>query len=85
MPERELVLIVAEGCEGCEAAKRSVGKGVRVLDVTRSDEAARIVRSLRLNRVPVLVELNRADGRVCLLEEGRLRCAPLSDGVRRVL
>jgi|YelNatPaOPRAMG01_1025707.scaffolds.fasta_scaffold475765_1 glutaredoxin len=45
--KRRLILIVAEGCPGCEQAKQAVENSwakIEVLDVTKSEEAAKICK-----------------------------------------
>ena len=77
---RELIVIVAEGCPGCnelaERLKRSK-INAKVLDVTKSLEAARIVRDLGIIRVPTIVSVERTERgtELCTFdEENRVKC-----------
>ena len=73
---RELILIVAEGCPGChelaERLKRSKLK-TKVMDVTKSLEAARIVRDLGIMRVPTIVTVERTEEgtELCTLDKDK--------------
>ncbi|MEM4853400.1 MAG: hypothetical protein QXQ60_07520 [Thermofilum sp.] len=75
----ELVLIVAEGCPACKEAVKSLPKDakVKVLDVTKDLEAARIVRALEIYKVPLLVAVERReDGKAkyCVLDGEKVKC-----------
>jgi glutaredoxin len=83
--KRRLVLIVAEGCPGCEQAKKAVEgskANIEILDVTRSEEAARICRDLGIYKVPTLVALEEEGGKVkmCTLDrdETKVKCVESS-------
>lgn len=67
---REFILIVAEGCPGCEAAKQRIrgDKRFRVLDLTKSDEASNIVLKLGIKAVPTVVEVDKEANRICVLK-----------------
>lgn len=74
---RKRVLIVAEGCPHCASLKKkleNLGEKFEILDVTKSLEAAKIVRDLGVLAVPLYVEI-RKDGSgetYCLLDQGRV-------------
>lgn len=76
MTGKELILIVAEGCPGCEAAKERIkgDKRFKVLDITKSNEAASIALKLGIDRVPTLVEVDREANKVCVFDP-KPRCA----------
>lgn len=84
----ELVLIVAEGCPYCKEAVERLPRDarVRVLDVTKDLEAAKIVRALEIYRVPLLVAVERREGgraRYCAIDEGeRVKCVEDSGEAR---
>jgi len=73
---RRLAVIVAEGCPACEAIKGALSeiKDVEVLDVTKSLEAARILRDLGIFKVPLFVAIG--EGEVCAFddEKGEVKC-----------
>lgn len=73
---REYILIVAEGCPGCGAAKARVkgDKRFRVLDVTKSNEAAAIALKLGIMAVPTVVEVDREANRICVLQDSKPKC-----------
>jgi len=67
---RRLVVIVAEGCPACEALKRRLAESkakIELLDVTKSPEAARIMRDLGMFKVPLLVLLE--GDRACAFDD----------------
>ena len=73
---KEYVLIVAEGCAGCEAAKERI-KGdtrFRVLDVTKNNEAASIALKLGINEVPTVVEIDRDANKMCVMKDEKPKC-----------
>jgi glutaredoxin len=83
--KRRLILIVAEGCPHCEQAKKAVegsNANIEILDVTKSEEAARICRDLNIFSVPTLVAIEEEGGKVkmCTLERDRtkLKCVESS-------
>lgn len=71
MSERRLIFIVAEGCPTCELMKSRLGDKVEVLDVTKSLEAARIVRDLGVYKVPLLVTVEGEH--ICMLDEETMK------------
>jgi len=77
---RELIVIVAEGCESCMGLLedlRSNNAKVKVMDVTKSLKAARIVRDLGIDRVPTIVTVEETENgkEICALDEnGRVKC-----------
>jgi len=80
---KEIVAIVAEGCPGCEellGRLRERNLSVRVLDVTKSLEAAQIVRDLGIDRVPTLVSVERGEAgtKYCTIDE-RAKCVQASE------
>jgi glutaredoxin len=87
----EVILIVAEGCPHCEEAKKLVKDSkVRVLDVTKDERAAAILRDLEEYRVPLLVTLEKAErgAKLCAIDEKgmKVKCvdaSPESLGDRR--
>jgi len=76
----EVILVVAEGCDGCKDAIENLPKDekIKILDVTKDLEAAKIVRALEIFRVPLLVskeKLGNGKVRYCTIEEdGTIRC-----------
>jgi len=81
---KRYILIVAEGCGGCETAKEQL-KGdarVEVLDVTKSLYAADIIRQSGLFKVPLLVEVDEKEDKVCVLDEAKPVCIKESSLVR---
>ena len=80
MTAKELILIVAEGCPGCEAAKTRIkgDKRFRILDVTKSDEAANIALKLGITKVPTVVEVDREANRICVFDP-KPKCAKYRD------
>jgi len=82
---KRYILIVSEGCGGCEQAKTQLeeqGARVEVLDVTKSLYAADIVRQSGLFKVPLLVEVDEKEDRVCILDEAKPICIKESSLVR---
>lgn len=82
---KEVIAIVAEGCPGCEALLSELRKQnaqVRVLDVTKSLEAAKIVRDLGIDRVPTLVTVERTEtgATFCTVDEKDPKCVKSSQG-----
>jgi glutaredoxin len=76
---KETIVIVAEGCPYCEELKKTLPKDkIKVLDVTKSLEAARLMRDLGIYKVPLLVTVDRTEQgtEVCTLEEkeGKVKC-----------
>ncbi len=73
---KEYVLIVAEGCPGCEQAKAKVkgDKKFRVLDVTKNNEAALIALKLGIMEVPTVVEIDREANKMCVLQNEKPKC-----------
>lgn len=73
MPKR-YILIVSEGCGGCEEAKKLLAgnPNVSVLDVTKSLYAADVVRhngnETGVFKVPLLVEVDSSKDQVCVIE-----------------
>jgi len=81
---KRYILIVAEGCGGCEQAKEQL-KGdarVEVLDVTKSLYAADIIRQSGLFKVPLLVEVDESGDKVCVLNEPKPVCIKESSLVK---
>ena len=81
---KRYILIVSEGCGGCEEAKQQLAADARVevLDVTKSLYAADIVRQSGLFKVPLLVEVDEKGDRVCVLNEPKAVCVKESSLVR---
>jgi len=75
---KDVILMVAEGCPGCEEAKKSIGAGVRVVDITKSEVAAGLVKELNIISVPTLLEIDRENGKLCVTEMGKTRCVDFS-------
>jgi hypothetical protein len=74
---KEYVLLVAEGCKGCEEAKLVVKEypDVKVIDVTKSLYGADIIRQTGIYQVPLLVEIDKANDEVCILKaQERVAC-----------
>ena len=69
----KFILIVAEGCGGCQAAleKAKGDNRIEVLDVAKDKRALEILRALGLEAVPVVVALNEKLGKVCALTEDK--------------
>jgi glutaredoxin len=78
--QKEIILIVAEGCPHCEEVKKTLpdsSKGkIKVLDVTKSLEAASLMRDLGVFKVPLLVTVERTEQgtEVCTLDEKGVKC-----------
>lgn len=82
---KRYILIVSEGCGGCEEAKSQLaqqGAKVEVLDVTKSLYAADIIRQSGLFKVPLLVEVDEKEDKVCVLDEAKPVCIKESTLVR---
>ena len=79
---KEIILVVNEGCPGCEEAKRMLGKDVRVMDIAKSEEAAKIALELGIMAVPSIVMYDRDEGKMCLVDKKLLptRCASIIIG-----
>jgi len=80
---KEIIAIVAEGCEGCEellSRMKARNIKMRVMDVTKSLEAARIVRDLGIDRVPTLVavETTETGTTYCTVDDKGSRCVEAS-------
>ena len=75
---KEAILVVAEGCPYCEEMKKRLPKDkVKVLDVTKDLEGAKILQSLQIYRVPLLVTAEKTGDRIkyCVLDEKDVKCA----------
>lgn len=76
----EVILVVAEGCEGCKEVVENLSKDtkIKILDVTKDLEAAKIIRALEIFKVPLLVskeKLGNGKVRYCTIEEdGKIKC-----------
>lgn len=76
---KEIIAIVAEGCPGCheliEKLKQS-NQTIKILDVTKSLEAARIVRDLGIDRVPTLISVEKSETGTtfCTMDKKEPRC-----------
>lgn len=82
---KRYILIIAEGCGGCQEAKRQLQSDsrVEVLDVTKSLYAADIVRQTGVFKVPLLVEVDEKKDTVCILEnDSKVACVKESTLVR---
>ena len=81
---KRYILIVSEGCGGCEEAKQQLAADARVevFDVTKSLYAADIIRQSGLFKVPLLVEVDEKEDRVCVLNEPKAVCIKESSLVR---
>jgi glutaredoxin len=83
MADREVVLLVAEGCPHCKALLEKIKDGVRVLDVTKDPRGAAIIRSLGIYRVPLMVSVEKVDGsyEFCALDENSMKakCVKVPD------
>jgi len=68
---KRYILIVAEGCGGCEEARKQVegDNRIEVLDVTKSLYAADIIRQLGIYKVPLIVEVDEKTDKVCALDD----------------
>jgi len=68
-----LILIIAEGCTGCDDALEKVKSDSRieVLDATKDKRALNILHALGLEAVPVVVALNEKLNKVCALTEDK--------------
>ena len=79
MGGEELILIVAEGCPGCEVAKEALKGKAKIMDVTKDLEAAEIISRLKVYRVPLIV-VKREDGGLCYYDGEGYRCVNPSSG-----
>lgn len=83
------VLLVQEGCPGCESAKKELakmggeGKNIRVLDIGKDAEGAKIAGALQVREVPSFVVVQREGDKrsACLIDKaGEVgRCAELGE------
>lgn len=78
---KEIIVITAEGCAGCEELKKRLegsNRNIRILDVTKSVEAAQIVKDLQIDRVPTLITVDRTEEgtKLCMLdrEKNAVKC-----------
>jgi glutaredoxin len=83
--KKRLILIVAEGCPHCEQAKQAVESSkanIEILDVTKSEEAARICRDLGIYSVPTLVAVEETESgiKMCTLDKdkNKVKCVESS-------
>ena len=88
--QKEIILIVAEGCPHCEEVKKTLpdsSKGkIKVLDVTKSLEAARLMRDLGVFKVPLLVTVEKFDSgetEYCTLDEKGIKCVKSKPSAER--
>jgi len=78
--ERYLILIVAEGCPGCDELAERLKRSkinAKVMDVTKSLEAARIVRDLGIVSVPTIVSVETTEQgtELCTLDkQNKVKC-----------
>lgn len=69
---KEMIVIVAEGCHYCEELMKALPKDkIKILDVTKSLEAARLMRDLGIYKVPLLITVERTEQgtQVCAMDE----------------
>jgi len=83
MQNKQVILVVAEGCPYCEEMKKRLPKDkVKVLDVTKDIRAAAILRDLGIYKVPVLVTVERTEQgtELCSLDDKdlKVRCVKAS-------
>jgi len=81
----KFILIVAEGCGGCEQAlEKAKGDGrIEVLDAMKDPDALRIMKALDLEGVPVVVALNEKLDKICALtEDKKEKCVQYSSIVK---
>ena len=85
MGHKEVIVITAEGCPGCRELVQNLEKdnrNFRVLDVTKSLEAARIVRDLGIMKVPAIVTLEKTEHgtEICASDgEEKAKCVKVSE------
>jgi glutaredoxin len=76
MQDKQVILVVAEGCPYCEEMKKRLPKDkVKVLDVTKDIRAAAILRDLGVYKVPVLVTVEKTEQgtELCSLDDKSLQ------------
>jgi len=77
----KFILIVAEGCGGCEEAlqKAKADERIKVLDAVKDKRALNIMHALGLEAVPVVVVVNEKLNKVCALtEDKKQKCVDYS-------
>ena len=84
---KETIVIVAEGCAGCKEVLRDLENRkakFKVMDVTKSLEAARIVRDLGIVKVPAIVTVERTEEygtEICALDlNNKVKCVVKPSG-----
>ena len=76
MPDKQVIVVVAEGCPHCKELVEKLPKDkVKVLDVTKDIRAAAILRDLGIYKVPVLVTVERTEKgtELCSLDDKDLK------------
>lgn len=82
---KETIVIIAENCPHCGELLKTLPKDkVRILDVTKDLEGARIMRDLNIYRVPLLVireKTEQGEEHLCTLDEkeGKVKCVKGSE------
>jgi len=69
----KFILIIAEGCDGCEEAlqKAEGDSRIEVLDAVKDKRAVDIMHALGLEAVPVVVAVNEKLDKVCALTQDK--------------
>jgi len=65
----EIILLVGEGCPGCEEVKKRVkNPSVKILDVTKSDEAAVLAAENNIFSIPTVILKSQKGVEKCDIE-----------------
>jgi len=89
LTKKKLVVVVEEGCKGCEELKREM-PDLPYLDVAKSKNGAQLADALGVEYVPAVISVDD-HGKICVLDENMkiIKCvrkrADAFPSLRRVL
>lgn len=65
---KEYVVLTQKGCAACDALKKEV-HNVKYLDLDYDPEAVRLADRFNVKAVPTVLQVDRATGKVCKLDD----------------
>lgn len=64
----KLIFLVAEGCKGCDALKKAAKGKVKIMDVSKEDEATKLAMDNKIYSVPTAIYKDKNKVEKCNLE-----------------